>query len=261
MVQTKIIQVYPSILGNNDRTTFSERVYDALEPVLKDDKDGMTLLSTVKANNIALLDALSNVNRASPFTPRLKDIVSERTDVLSYMYKHIRIQKFNILDIKAMKAARMLEFALQQPKKKYRMSTHAGGGRAAKAIIKECSKKKNKEWLKHLGLDVYVAKLVELQSFFSETYTTKVSTEHKKKERNITKASNALFDSLELIFVHIYTQAVLRQGVYTKAINTINEIIEDIVTPARSRKTRASNKSEEEIGESTNNGTDQEQAA
>ena len=258
---SKISPLYASLFGHKDRITIGNRVYDALESLLPGDNDCMTLLTTVKEQNSVLKNVLSQAKRASVFTPRLKNIVSERAAVITYIKNFIDTQSLYFIDNKVQKAAQSLAIELKHVLDANKIRNYAGGSIAAEEIIKVCAKKKNKERVKLLGLEDALAKLVEVQTTFTETYTIKVTTEHENQNINITKASEQLFASLEFLFDYISSQAILKKGVYIKAVKTINEILEDVETIARARKTKHTNHDDEEAGESMQNGNAVEQAA
>ncbi len=259
MSEQKLLPLFSSVIGNNERTTIADRVYDYCYPILTDDKDGMILLNNVKVNNVVLQDAFAGLTRTSPYTPKLRNVVSERTLMITFIHKIIKAQKFNALDTRAMAAAKTLELELQHALRTHRISTYAGGSRAVKEILLQCKKKKNRELIKYLGLEKAIDRLTELQTQFSKTYTTKVATEHHKKDITITKASKKLFESLEHFCDHIAINAHLHKGIYISMVKTINEIIEDVNTLARMGKTKRSetdnhNAEERDV---TDNGTEQ----
>lgn len=249
MSEHTILPLLSSVVGNNERTTIADRVYNYCNPILTDDKDGTVLLEKVKTNTVTLQKAFSDVGRTSPYTPKLKDIVLERKAVIIFVKMKIKAEVVNILDPKAMKAAKTLQLALSHALKSHRITTYAGGSRAVKEVLLQCEKKKVRESFKYLKLEPAIDALAELQEGFSSTYTTKVSTEHKKKEVNIKKASQKLFVSLERFFNHIAVSAHLHKGMYIPMIKTINEIIEDVNIIARMAKAKTNGTLNEQLTE------------
>ncbi len=244
-MEHSIRPLYSSLLRNEDRITISDRVYLALKSQMSEDKDCMTFLSMVKAQNSLLRTGLIYTYGPNAFTSRLKNIASERAAIIRFIKKSIDAQLINVVDHTQQKAAQKLAFDFNNTICANKMRNYACGSSTAKTILRRCAIKQNREHIKLLGLAAALAKLAQTQKNFMDTYIEKVSTGHEIKNINISKTSNKLLDNLNYLFNHIVLQATLKKGTYIAAIETINVIIKGVVKEARKRKTRKQNKNNE----------------
>ena len=231
-----------SLLHNEDRIAIADNLYHALKSKLSEDKDCITLLDQVNKDSSTLQTALTYAKRPSVFTPRLKTIVDRRTAILRLIKRIIQAHAGNIVEQRLAKAAHKLTYDIGNAICPNTMRNYNDGSFAADVILRACSMKENREHVKHLGLATAVTELEKTQMNFAEIYAKKVTLGHKTKKLNISKTSSMLLDSLQNLCNYISSQAFLKKGIYSSAVEMINEIIKDVIKEIRKRKTIKQNK-------------------
>jgi hypothetical protein len=232
-----------SYLKPEEIHAFSFRVLPILEPLVEGDEFLSGIAPRLRRQNDSLAKALTLI-RSSQYTSQLSNSDTTRDQYYISLKNFVSAFLFHPDEEKA-QAAKLIDTQIQASDPSLYRLGYAEETAQLNGLLASLQMPEARAALKLIGADYWVDLLIEAQQAFEALYQQKVAADALKDLPTVTESRKEIVRFLTQIFTYIDAKMETNPEKYNPVAMKIDEVIVDMMTIARSRKSRANNTKEE----------------
>lgn len=236
----KIKNFFQTYFSASELISFSRRLINTVKKFLSDDPTGLNLVRLLTESMNVLVKSFERTKK-SKYTNALFVMDKKRYRIFLYIKKISKAFSLHPTNFKKQNAGKEIVKCINIHLKNISKMGYAERSNKLNYFINELNTDEYKESLEITGLSGWIKKLADSQKEFEKIYAERVETEHTENNVSLHDAMNACVDSIELLLGHINAKSAIDNIAFEELVESVNEIIEDSQTVAKTRKTRGKN--------------------